>query len=140
LFASTVGESAAQAALGADVCYFSTKAALLAGHGSTLSESVVAPHVLALTQEILKTMFVTKLKLPTAAVLCAGLFVLLFGGSFSSFQFRSGCEAEVTCVGRKSRASRQRLRARRGFIRRIRKEFARAPDPTLTEIHFFVTS
>jgi len=52
--------------------------------GQPLAESVVATHVLALTQEVLKTMFLTKMKLGTAAVLCAGLFVALIGGSFMS--------------------------------------------------------
>jgi hypothetical protein len=38
----------------------------------------------ALTQEVLKIMFLTKLKLGTAAVLCACLIVVLIGGSFTS--------------------------------------------------------
>jgi RNA polymerase sigma factor (sigma-70 family) len=81
---AAVGESVAQAALAPTFVVSSTKAALLLAARQPLTESVIATHVLALTQEVVKTMCLTKLKLGTAAVLCAGLFMAMIGGSFAS--------------------------------------------------------
>jgi RNA polymerase sigma factor (sigma-70 family) len=68
--AAALSETAAQAALFAV--------------GQPLTEISIPTPVLALTTEALKTMFLTKLKLSTAAVLCAALFVALMGGSVIS--------------------------------------------------------
>src|SRR5437867_6716984 len=94
--AAALGEGAAQAALAPTFVVFSTKAALLLAAGQPLTESVVATHVLALTQKVLKTMFLSKLKLGTAAVLCAGLFVALIGGSFTSLSSALDAGPKVT--------------------------------------------
>lgn len=82
--AAIFGEGVVQAALAPTFVVSSTKAAMLVAAGQPLAEGVVATHVLAVTQEVIKTMFLTKLKLSTAAVLCAGLFVALIGGSLTS--------------------------------------------------------
>ena len=90
LTAAVLGESIAQAALSPTFVVCSTKAAMLLAAGQPLTEVVVMNHVLALTQEVLKTMFLTKLKLGTGAVLCASLFAALIGGSMSSLVARDG--------------------------------------------------
>ncbi|MBI3411563.1 MAG: sigma-70 family RNA polymerase sigma factor [Planctomycetes bacterium] len=82
--AAALGESVAQAALAPTFVVTSTKAAMLLAAGQPVTEGVVATNVLALAQEVLKSMFLTKLKLGTAAVLCAGLFAALIGGSVAS--------------------------------------------------------
>src|SRR5262249_21671145 len=46
--------------------------------------------VLAVTQEVIKSMFITKLKLGAAALLGAGLFVALVGGSLGSLAAQDG--------------------------------------------------
>src|SRR5262249_45980058 len=84
LSAAALGGGVAQAALAPTFVVSSTRAALLLAAGQPLTDSVVAAHVLALTQEVLKNMFVTKMKLGTAVVLCAGLCAALVGGSFTS--------------------------------------------------------
>jgi RNA polymerase sigma factor (sigma-70 family) len=82
--AATLTETVAQAALAPTLVVSSTKAALLLATGQSLAESGIATPVLVLTKEALKTMFLTKLKLGTAAALCAGLFMALIGGSVTS--------------------------------------------------------
>jgi RNA polymerase sigma factor (sigma-70 family) len=138
--AAALGESVAQAALAPTFVVSSTKAALLLAAGQPLTESVVAANVLALTQEVLKTMFLTKLKLATAAVLCAGLFVVLIGGSFSSLSVAQDAKPkppDVTTV--LELLSKAKTESDADFIRRISKDL-RGTAPTPTEIHFFVAS
>jgi len=79
-----LGEGLAHAALAPTFVVSSTRAAMLLAAGQSVTDGVVTTPVLALTQEVLKTMFLTKLKLGTAAVLCAGLFVAMIGGSLAS--------------------------------------------------------
>src|SRR5579864_9006440 len=78
---AALGESLAHAALAPTFVVSSTRAAMLLAAGQPLTDGVVTTPVLALTQEVLKTMFLTKLKLGTAAVLCACLFVAIIAGS-----------------------------------------------------------
>jgi RNA polymerase sigma factor (sigma-70 family) len=82
--AAALGESVGQAALEPTLIVSSTKAALQLAAGQPLTEGVVATHVFALSNEVLKTMFLSKLKLGAAAALCAVLFVTLIGVSFAS--------------------------------------------------------
>jgi RNA polymerase sigma factor (sigma-70 family) len=135
--ATALGQSVAQAALAPSFVVSSTKAAMLLAAGQPLTDGVVATHVLALTQEVIKTMFLTKLKLGTAAVLCAGLFVTLVGGSFGSLGIAQEAKQEA-------KEANELLQTRKAesdadFIRRISKDL-RGIDPTPTEIHFFVAS
>ena len=108
--------------------------------GQPLTEGVVATHVLALTQEVIKTMFLTKLKLGTAAVLCAGLFAALIGGSFTSLGIAQEAKPQEAFQGHSGRVLwEKKAESDADFIRRISKDL-RGTDPTPTEIHFFVTS
>jgi RNA polymerase sigma factor (sigma-70 family) len=137
--AAALGESVAQAALAPTFVVSSTKAAVLLAAGQRLTEGVVATHVLALTQEVLKTMFLTKLKLGTAAVLCAGLFVAVIGGSFTSLSVAQDAKPPLVLKDSKPIITTEKAESDADFIRRISKDL-RGFDPTPTEIHFFVAS
>ena len=140
--AVALGESVGQAVLSPTFVVSSTKAAMILAAGQPLARGVVATNVLTLTQEAVKKMFLTKLKLGTTAVLCAGLFVAMIGSSFTSLG--------IAQDGRKKQAVRETADEAPGnpstktesdtdFIRRISKDL-RGTDPTPTEIYFFVAS
>src|SRR5262249_29058748 len=120
LSAAALGESVAQAALAPTFVVSSTRAALLLAAGQPLTDSVVTTPVLALTQEVLKAMFRTKVKLGTAAVLCAGLFVALIGGSLTSLGIAQDAKPGPGIVHRDSPAAKAESDA--DFIRRISKD------------------
>jgi hypothetical protein len=107
--------------------------------GQLLTESVVATHVLALTQEVLKTMFLTKLKLGTAAVLCAGLFVALIGGFFTPLGIAQDAKPALVLKDSQFAIPAAKAESDADFIRRISKQ-VRGTEPTPAEIHFFVAS
>src|SRR5262249_29739325 len=94
-------------------------------------------HILALTQEVLKTMFLTKLRLGMAAVLCAGLAVALIGGSFTSMSVAQ--EPKPKPLVELADNSPGKSESDADFIRRMSKDL-RGTEPTPTEVHFFVTS
>jgi uncharacterized protein (TIGR03067 family) len=135
--AAAIGESVAQAALAPTFVVPSIKAAMLLAAGQPLAESVVTTHVLALTQEVIKTMFLTKLKLGTAVVLCAGLFVAMIGGSFASHGIAQDATPRLPTQKKPERSEKTESDA--DFIRRISKDL-RGTEPTPAEIHFFVIS
>jgi RNA polymerase sigma factor (sigma-70 family) len=137
--AAALGESVSQAALAPTFVVSSTKAALLLAAGQPLTPGVVATHVLALTQEVLKTMFLTKLKLGTAALLCAGLCAALIGGSFTSLSIAQDAKPKLTLNESNFDIGPAKAESDADFIRRISKDL-RGTDPTPTEIHFFVAS
>jgi hypothetical protein len=85
-------------------------------------------------------MFLTKLKVGAAAVLCAGLFVALIGGTFASLGFAQETKVQGTFKGHDGKAIvTQTGESDTDFIRRISKDL-RGTEPTPAEIHFFVTS
>jgi RNA polymerase sigma factor (sigma-70 family) len=133
LSAAALGESVAQAALAPTFVVGSTKAALLLAAGQPLTESVVATNVLALTQEVLKSMFLTKLKIGTAAALCAGLLAVLIGGSFTALGMAQEVQVKLRVV------ALEKTESDADFIRRISKDL-RGTEPTPAEIHFFLAS
>ena len=135
--AAVLCESVAQAALAPTFVVTSTRAALLLAAGQPLTDNVVAAHVLVLTQEVLKTMFMAKLKLGTAAVLCIGLAAALIGGSFTSLGFAQ--DGKVRWSAQNAGVPREKAETDAQFIRRISKDL-RGTEPTPTEIHFFVAS
>jgi RNA polymerase sigma factor (sigma-70 family) len=140
--AAAIGEGVVQAALSPTFVVSSTKAAILLAAGQPLADSVIATHVLALTQEVLKTMFLTKVKFGTAAVLCAGLFVALIGGTFASLGIAQDAKPKSENAQLQAKdllASPGKTESDADFIRRISKDL-RGTEPTPTEIHFFVTS
>lgn len=141
LSAAALGESAAQAALAPTFVVSSTRAALLLATGQPVTENLVATHVLTLTQEVLKTMFLTKLKLGTAAVLCAGLVAALIGGSFTSPGIAQDAQPKPMFIDPLRALANHSAKSESDaeFIRRISKDL-RGIDPTPAEIHFFVSS
>src|SRR5262245_32193015 len=84
LFATALAEGVARGALSPTFVISSTRVAVLFAAGEPLAEGTVAAPVITLTQGVLKSMFLTKVKLGMGAVLCAGLLVALIGGSFTS--------------------------------------------------------
>jgi RNA polymerase sigma factor (sigma-70 family) len=111
--ATAVGEGAAQAALAPSFVVSSTNAAMVLAAGQPLTEAVVGTHVLALTQEVIKSMFLTKLKLGTVAVLCAGLFMAVIGGSFTSLSIAQDAKPEAA-VDALARPTRQTATGQQG--------------------------
>jgi RNA polymerase sigma factor (sigma-70 family) len=136
---AVLSESAAQAALAPTFVVSSTRAALSLAAGQHLTERVVAAQVLNLTREVLKTMFLTKLKLGSAAVLCAGLFAALIGGSFVPRSSAQDAKPSAKLEGRLHAASGAKTESDTEFIRRISKDL-RSIDPSPAEMHFFVAS
>lgn len=138
--AAALGERA-QAALAPTIVVSSTKAAMLLVAGQPLTESVVAKNVLALTQEVLKSMLLTKLKFGTGAALCAGLVVAMIGGAFNSLSIAQDTTStsDSSLLVANLATSQAKDESDADFIRRISKDL-RGAEPTPAEIHFFVTS
>src|SRR5262245_8913706 len=127
--------SAAKAALAPAAVITCTKAALALAGGRPLAEGLVAPHVLSLVQEVMKVMFVTKVKIGTAILACAGLLTLLTTGSFSSVSLaQEGGKPQAT--GAPDGSSNVKTESDDDFIRRVSKDL-RGTDPTPAEMHFF---
>jgi uncharacterized protein (TIGR03067 family) len=82
-------------------------------------------------------MFLTKLKIGTAAVLCAGLFAALIGGSLTSRSLAQDAPPRPS-VERRDRPS-AKAESDADFIRRISMDL-RGTEPTPAEVHFFVAS
>jgi hypothetical protein len=82
-------------------------------------------------------MFLAKLKLGTAALLCVGLLAALVGGSFTSMGFAQ--DGQVYPPARALVVRPAKTESDLDFIRRISKDL-RGTDPTPAEIHFFVAS
>jgi hypothetical protein len=137
LSATALGESVTQAALAPTFVVRSTKAAILLAAGKPVTEGVVATKVIALTQEVIKRMFLAKLKLGAAALLCASLFMAILAGSFMSPS--NAQEAKAGLQVEKKDSPSTKTESDTDFIRRISKEL-RDTDPTPAEIHFFVSS
>jgi RNA polymerase sigma factor (sigma-70 family) len=134
--AAALGEGAVRAALAPTFVVSSTRAALLLTAGQPLAEGIVATHVLSVTQEVLKSMFLTKLKIGGAALLCACFFVALIGGSFASLGIAQDAPGPLR---QKLATLPAKAESDTDFIKRISKDL-RGTDPTPTEIYFFVTS
>src|SRR5262245_9797368 len=84
LFATALGANVAHAALSPTLALSTTRAALLLATGNALPEGLISGAALTLTQEVLRTMFVAKLKIGTATALCAGLLAALVVGTLAS--------------------------------------------------------
>jgi RNA polymerase sigma factor (sigma-70 family) len=108
----------------------SAKAAALFAAGQPLTE-VVGAKVLTLTQEVLKTMFLAKVKLGAALVLCAVL--VLVGGAFASLGFAQDSRPKPPAILAEKTESDEE------FIRRLSKELRNA-EPTPAEVYFFASS
>jgi RNA polymerase sigma factor (sigma-70 family) len=129
LSAAALGEGVAHA-LSPTLVISSAKAAALFAAGQSLTESVGA-NVLVLTQEVLKSMSLAKVKIGAVSVLCAAVFALA-GGSFVSLGFAQDARPKPPAVVAKVESDGD-------FIRRISKDL-RGTDPTPAEIHFFAAN
>jgi hypothetical protein len=130
LSAAALGEGVTHA-LSPTFVISSTKAAALFAAGQPVVESVGA-NVLALTQEVLKSMSLAKVKMGAAGVLCAAVLALA-GGSFVS----PGIAQDAPPKHRE--APPVKAESDGDFIRRISKDL-RGSEPTPAEIHFFVAN
>ncbi|HWY85295.1 MAG TPA: sigma-70 family RNA polymerase sigma factor [Gemmataceae bacterium] len=136
LFATALGESALRAALPASFVISSAKAALALAAGQTGAEGVISATVLTLTCEVLKTMFLAKVKLGTAAVICASLIATVTCGTWTS----TGVAQDVKTEAAKAAAtSVTKAESDEDFIRRLSRDL-RGNEPTPTEVHFFVAN
>ena len=136
LFATALGESALRAALPASFVISSAKAAMALAAGQTATDGVVSATVLTLTREVLKTMFLAKLKLGTAVVICATLSACLTCGTLTSL----GVAQDVNPEPVKAAAPlRPKAETDEDFIRRMSQDL-RGNEPTPTEIHFFAAN
>lgn len=137
LFATALSAGVSQAAVSPTVVLSSTKAALALAGGQPLAASLVSANVLSLTREVLKTMFLTKLKLGTALVLCAGLLVTLIGGTLTSTSLAQDTQSPIDHLI--AATWQKKTDSDEDFIRRTSLDL-RGTLPTPTEVHFFVTS
>ncbi len=140
LLATALTATASNAALPPSLVVASTKTALAVASGQPLASGAIAPHILSLAQEALKTMFVTKLKIGTAVVVCGGLLTALVAGWTGSVGlaqdyvqgYRSLAERAAAAPGGKAESDED-------FIRRVSKDL-RGIDPSPAEIHFFAAN
>ena len=117
------------------------QAATLFAAGQPLGQLVPAG-VFNVTQEFLKGMIMTKMKIVLATVLCAVLSVAVIGFSFAQTASSGTNGSNFQRTPDPNAAGGQRQDASdtdEAFIRRMSKDF-RGTEPTPTEVHFFVTS
>jgi len=134
LCASMIVAGASNAALDPSLVVASTKAALLLASGGSLTPGLVSINVVTLTQEVLHTMLITKMKIVTASILCAGIAAALIGGSLASVG-----SAQPTKVFVQLSDQIAKSESDEAFIRRMSKDL-RGIDPTPAEVHFFVAN
>jgi RNA polymerase sigma factor (sigma-70 family) len=137
LFAAALGDTSARAALSPTMVVSSTRAAMLLAAGQPLPESTIAGPVRILNEEVLKDMFLTKLKLGAAMALCAGAVVALSAGLFAATgraqdPNQPAPKWNQTQLSAKSESDEE-------FIRRVSRDL-RGTEPTPAEIHFFLAS
>jgi RNA polymerase sigma factor (sigma-70 family) len=84
LLATAVGQGVSRAALSPALVLDTAKAAVLLSGGRALDTGLVSTEILSLAQEVIRNMFLTKLKVGAAALLCAGLLLTALGSSLAS--------------------------------------------------------
>jgi RNA polymerase sigma factor (sigma-70 family) len=82
--AAALGEGVARAVPSPTTVLSAARAAALLSGGQPAAGGVIPARVLTLTQEVLKGMFLTKLKLGMSAAACAGLLLAAIGGSLAA--------------------------------------------------------
>jgi RNA polymerase sigma factor (sigma-70 family) len=133
LLATALDEGVSLAALPPTIVVASAKAAHWLAAGQPLYEGVVPAHILSLAREVLRGMFLTKLKTAAALVLCIGLLTALVGGSLApvgTAQEAKEPSPATPIAGAESDEA---------FIRRLSKDL-RGGDPTPTEVYYFVAN
>jgi hypothetical protein len=133
LFATTLGESGLRAALPASFVISSAKGAMALVAGQTSPDGGVSATVLTLTREVLKTMFLAKLKIGTTAVICVSLITIITCGTVTSLSVAQDVKPEV---GKAAPIPALKIESDEDFIRRMSQDL-RGNEPTPTEIHFF---
>jgi RNA polymerase sigma factor (sigma-70 family) len=137
LFGVAICEGVAGAALSSTQVLSTAHAATLFAAGQPLGQ-LVSAGVFTLSQQVLKGMIMTKLKLVSAALFCCVLSVSAIGFAFA----QTGAEKQVdripvaVTVGQALTSAKDTDEA---FIRRVSQDL-RGVEPTPAEIHFFVTS
>jgi RNA polymerase sigma factor (sigma-70 family) len=84
LLATAVAEGVSRAALSPALVLDTAKAAVLLSGGRALNTGLVSTEILSLAQGVIRNMFLTKLKVGAAALLCAGLLLTALGSSLTS--------------------------------------------------------
>jgi RNA polymerase sigma factor (sigma-70 family) len=138
LFSMALCEGVAQATLSPTQVLTTAHASSLFAMGKPVGESVSAT-VLHLSQQVLKGMLMTKLKLASAGVICAVLLATTVGFTFA----QSATDNHYGVIaGKGVRISVPALGPNdsdESFIKRVSKDL-RDKEPTPTEVHFFVNS
>jgi RNA polymerase sigma factor (sigma-70 family) len=138
LFASALSAGAVQAAVSPTVVVSLSKAAFALAGGQPLASGIVSANVLSLTQEVLKTMFLTKVKIATSVVLCTGLLMTLIGGTMTSTTMAQAPKADWRYTAPKAPQG-PKTESDEEFIRRTSLDL-RGTLPTPTEMHFFLAN
>jgi RNA polymerase sigma factor (sigma-70 family) len=134
LLATALRDNVAHAALSPTLVLSSTKAALLLAAGNPLPAGIIPGTTLTLTQEVLRSMFLAKLKIGTATVLCAGLLAAAIGGALASTSLAQNPRTPRPPVTAAAEAASDEE-----FIRRISLDL-RGKEPTPAEVHFFAAT
>jgi RNA polymerase sigma factor (sigma-70 family) len=134
LFATALRNNVAHAALSPTLVLSSAKAALLLAAGKPLPAGIISGTALTLTQEVLRNMFLAKLKIGTATVLCAGLIAALIGGALASTGLAQNPPSSQPSLTAAAKAASDEE-----FIRRTSLDL-RSTEPTPAEVHFFVAN
>ncbi|MCI0380397.1 MAG: sigma-70 family RNA polymerase sigma factor [Gemmataceae bacterium] len=134
LLSTSLGMCGNAAALSPTLVVASAHAALALATGQPLAAGLVSSQVLSLSREVLKTMFLAKLKIGVAMVVCTGLFVAALGGSF----LPAGL-AQTAATGGQYVVATEKTESDEEFVRRLSKDL-RGHDPSPAEVHFFRAS
>jgi Family of unknown function (DUF6263)/Sigma-70, region 4 len=134
LFAAALRDNVAHAALSPTLVLSSTKAALLLAAGNPLPAGIISRTALTLTQEVLRSMFLAKLKTGTATVLGAGLVAALIGGALASTGLAQNPPSSQPPLPAAAKAASDEE-----FIRRTSLDL-RHREPTPAEVHFFAAT
>jgi len=135
LCATFITANVGKAALAPTLVVACARGAQLFATGQPIAAGVIPDSVLTLSKEVLQTMFVTKLKIVSALILCAGLLTTLIGGSLPS----QGLAQDGPTLKVKVAPGQSKDESDEAFIRRVSKDL-RGLDPTPAEVHFFVSS
>jgi RNA polymerase sigma factor (sigma-70 family) len=137
LCATFLTSSTGKAALAPAHVVACARAAVALAAGEPIAVGMISIPVLTLTREVLRTMFVTKLQIATALVLCAGLLAALVGGSLPTKGLAQDSRPTVKVLLAGGGGSAPKGESDEAFIRRMSSEL-RGVEPSPTEIHFFL--
>jgi RNA polymerase sigma factor (sigma-70 family) len=139
LFATVLGECTAHAGLAPIRVVASAKAALAIVENQPITQGVISKLVLDLTREALKSMFIAKLKLGTAAALVCLVAIITCRSLTSTGAAQDLFPPAKALIGPARKPSTSRAESDAEFIRRVSLDL-RGTEPTPTEVHFFITS